>query len=169
MAMKLRVRRSHPILATALFAGVSLLSPARPATAGDVTAFVAFPSPTDTWGRGYGAAISSTWFRVLNFEGEGARLPGDSADASMTSFMGSALVAPPVGFVTPYGGLAIGLFRQSLGPLSDTGVVRALVLGVKVKVGPVLVVKGEYRRLELSGDPLLEMTHRISAGAGIAF
>jgi hypothetical protein len=31
------------------------------------------------------------------------------------------------------------------------------------------VVKGEYRRLSLSGEPLLEMTHRISAGAGIAF
>jgi len=145
------------------------LASARPAAAGDVTVFVAFPYPTDTWGRGYGAAISSTWFKILNFEGEGARLPGDTNDASMTSFMGSALLAPPVGIFTPYGGLGIGLFRQSLGTLSDTGVVRALVLGVKVKVGPVVVVKGEYRRLTLSGNPLLEMTHRISAGAGIAF
>lgn len=163
------LRRRHAVVLAVAFAAAAVLAPARPAAAGDVTAFVAFPSPTDTWGRGYGAAISSTWFKILNFEGEGARLPGDSADASMTSFMGSALLAPPVGFVTPYGGLAIGLFRQSLGTLSDTGVVRALVLGVKVKVGPVLVVKGEYRRLELSGDPLLEMTHRVSAGAGIAF
>src|SRR5688572_6223408 len=123
MAMKLRLRRPLTVLAVALFAVGAVLLPARPAAAGDVTAFVAFPSPTDTWGRGYGAAISSTWFRILNFEGEGARLPGDSPDASMTSFMGSALLAPPVGFVTPYGGLAIGLFRQSLGPLDDTGVV----------------------------------------------
>ena len=167
--MRLSGRRSLVVVAVALSAAAAVLVPARPAAAGDVTAFVAFPSPTDTWGRGYGAAISSTWFRILNFEGEGARLPGDSADASMTTFMGSALLAPPVGIFTPYGGLAIGLFRQSLGPLSDTGVVRALVLGVKVRVGPVLVVKGEYRRLDLSGDPLLEMTHRISAGAGIAF
>ena len=167
--MNLRLRPSSPAVAAALFATLSVLAPARPAAAGDVTAFVALPSPTDTWGRGYGAAISSTWFKVLNFEGEGARLPGDAPDASMTSFMGSALLAPPVGFVTPYGGLAIGLFRQSLGPLNDTGVVRALVLGVKVKVGPVAVIKGEYRRLELSGDPLLEMTHRFSVGAGIAF
>lgn len=161
-------RRPLILLTAASLAGV-FVAPARPVAAGDVTAFVAFPSPTDTWGRGYGAAISSTWFRILNFEGEGARLPGDSPDASMTSFTGSALLAPPVGIFTPYGGLGIGLFRQSLGTLSDTGVVRALVLGVKVKVGPVLVVKGEYRRLTLSGDPLLEMTHRISAGAGIAF
>jgi hypothetical protein len=168
MGMKL-VPAARRLLLVLTCAGAGVLGPVRPAAAGDVTAFVALPYPTDTWGRGYGAAISSTWFRVLNFEGEGARLPGDSADASMTSFTGSALVAPPVGIFTPYGGLGIGLFRQTLGTLSDTGVVRALVLGVKVKIGPVLVVKGEYRRLDLSGEPLLEMTHRISAGAGIAF
>ena len=167
--MNLFGRRSLALAAVAACASLLVLAPARPSAAGDVTAFVALPSPTDTWGLGYGAAISSTWFKVLNFEAEGARLPGDSPDASMTSFMGSALVAPPVGFLTPYGGLSIGLFRQTLGTLSDTGVVRALVLGVKVKVGPVLVVKGEYRRLQLSWNPLLEMTNRFSAGAGIAF
>lgn len=147
----------------------AVLAPAPPAAAGDVIVFAALPSPTDTWDRGWGAAISSTWFRILNFEGEGARLPGDSADANMTSFMGSALVAPPVGILTPYGGLAIGVSRQTLGTLSDTSVVRALVLGVKVKIGPVFVVKGDYRRLSFSGEPLLQMTHRVSAGAGIAF
>jgi hypothetical protein len=163
--------RRRPLLAPLLLAlaAAGLLAPARPAAAGDVIVFAALPYPTDTWDRGWGAAISSTWFRILNFEGEGARLPGDTADASMTSFMGSALVAPQVGFLTPYGGLAFGLFRQTLGTLSDTGTLRAVVVGVKVKIGPVIVVKGEYRRLSFSGDPLLEMTHRVSAGAGIAF
>lgn len=154
-----------------VLAGVlaAVLVPAPPAAAGDVIVFASLPYPSDTWDRGWGAAISSTWFRILNFEGEGARMPGDSADASMTSFMGSALVAPPVGFLTPYGGLAIGVSRQTLGPLSNTGVIRALVLGLKVKIGPVFVIKGDYRRLSFSGAPLLEMTHRVSAGAGIAF
>ena len=157
-----------PLLALAC-AAAAVLVPSAPAAAGDVIVFAALPSPTDTWNHGWGAAISSTWFHILNFEGEGARLPGDSADASMTSFMGSALVAPPVGFLTPYGGLAIGVSRQTLGPLSNTGVIRALVVGLKVKIGPVFVIKGDYRRLSFSGAPLLEMTNRVSAGAGIAF
>jgi hypothetical protein len=157
------------ILLLGACAAAGVLGPGRTAAGGDVTAFVALPSPTDTWGRGYGAAISSTWFRILNFEGEGARLPGDSPDTGMTSFTGSALIAPPVGIFIPYGGVGVGVFRQTLGSLSDTGTLKALVLGLKMKVGPVLVVKGEYRRIGLSGDPLLAMTHRLSAGAGISF
>jgi hypothetical protein len=39
-------------------AGAVILDSGRPAAAGDVTAFVAFPSPTDTWAHGYGASIS---------------------------------------------------------------------------------------------------------------
>jgi hypothetical protein len=136
--------------------------------AGDVTAFVALPAPTEIWGRGYGATLSSTWFQAISLEGEAARLPGDSTEAAMTSFTGAALLAPPIGIVTPYGGLGIGLFRQTLGATSDTGTLRAFILGAKVKIG-LVVVKGEYRRLTLSGNPLLPMTARISAGAGISF
>jgi len=167
MAMHRPFQLPIPLAAAAL--AVAVLAPPREVAAGDVIAFVAQPSPTDTWALGFGAAISSTWFKLLNFEGEGARLPGDSSGISMTSFTGSALVAPPIGFITPYGGLGIGLFRQTLGTLSDTGVMHALIFGVKVKIGPVFVIKGEYRRQNLSGNPLLEMTHRVSAGAGIAF
>jgi hypothetical protein len=139
-----------------------------PAEAGDVTAFVAFATPRETWGQGYGAALSSTWFGVLSFEGEAARIAGERPEDTMTSFTGSALLAPPVGFLTPYGGLGIGLFRQSVGPDHDTGVLRCFVLGAKVKAG-LVVVKGEYRRITLSGEPLLAMDHRFSVGAGISF
>ena len=149
-------------------AAVALAAVPEPVTAGDVTAFVALPAPTDIWGRGYGATLSSTWFQAINLEGEAARLPGDSTEAAMTSFTGSALLAPPIGIVTPYGGLGIGLFRQTLGAASDTGTLRAFILGAKIKIG-LVVVKGEYRRLTLSGTPLLPMTARISAGAGITF
>jgi hypothetical protein len=149
---------------------ISMISMALPglARAGDITAFVAQPAPTETWGRGYGATLSSTWFTALSLEGEAARLPGDRTDAAMTSFTGSALLAPPIGVLTPYGGFGIGVFRQTLGTISDTGTLRAFILGAKVKLG-LVVIKGEYRRITLSGAPLLDMTARISAGAGISF
>src|SRR4051812_17723971 len=108
-----------------------LASPAT-AAAGDITAFLTYPAPTGLWGRGYGAAISSTWFTAINLEAEAARLPGDSTDIAMTSFTGSALLAPPLGFLTPYGGLGIGVFRQTFSNASDTGTLKALVFGLKV-------------------------------------
>jgi hypothetical protein len=145
-----------------------LVAPAS-ASAGDVTAFVALPRPSDSWERGYGAALSSTWFNMVTFEGEAARVPGTRTDEQMTSFTASALLSPPVGALTPYGGLGIGLFRQTVGDDADTGRLRAWILGAKVKLGGLVVVKGEYRRLELSGDPLLPMDSRLSFGAGIAF
>jgi len=141
---------------------------ARPATAGDVTAFVTFPSPTDEWSRGYGAALATTWFQAISLEGEAARMPGELGDSNMTSFTGSVLLAPPLGPLVPYGGIGIGLFRQTVGTDSDTGTVRCFVLGAKLKLG-LAVVKGEYRHIDLSGEPLLPMDHRISFGAGISF
>lgn len=138
------------------------------ASAGDVTAFVTFPSPSAEWDRGYGAALTTTWFQAISLEGEAARIPGELGDTNMTSFTGSALLAPPLGPLVPYGGVGIGLFRQTVGSESDTGVVRCFVLGAKLKLG-LAVVKGEYRRIDLSGEPLLPMDRRISFGAGISF
>ncbi len=146
----------------------ALLASPRPAQAGDVTAFVAIAAPVDSWGRGYGAALSSTWFSVLSFEGEAARFAGESPDSTMTSFTGSALLAPPVAFLTPYGGIGVGLFRQTEGADSDTGTLKCFVLGLKVKIG-LAVLKGEFRQYDLSGEPLLPLERRYSVGAGISF
>ena len=152
-----------------LFLGLGVLGGAAPARAGDVTAFVAFPRPSSNWDRGYGAALTSTWFNAISFEGEAARIPGKTTDENMTSFTASALISPPVGSLIPYGGIGYGLFRQTAGSDSDTGRLRAWIVGAKLKLGGVIVVKGEYRRLDLSGTPLREMTSRVSAGAGITF
>lgn len=138
------------------------------ARAGDITAFIALPAPTDRWGRGYGAALSSTWFQAISLEGEAARYAGDSTDTAMTSFTGSAFLAPPIGILTPYGGVGVGVFRQTLGTGNDLGTLKAFIVGAKVKLG-LVVLKGEYRRLTLRGTPLVDMTARISAGAGISF
>lgn len=150
---------------------VALLAlwPAERAHAGDVTAFLALPAPRDTWVGGYGAALSSTWFKVLTFEGEAARFNGNSRDAGMTSFTASALLSPPVGGLIPYGGIGFGLFRQTSGNDADLGRLQALILGVKVRVKDLLVLKVEYRHFNLSGTPLLPLDARLSVGAGIAF
>ena len=170
MMMEGRFSRS---LGRGVFALLGLLLvfvvPPPTATAGDVTAFVTLPSPSEEWGRGYGAALTSTWFQVLHFEGEAARLQGELPDTAMTTFTGSALLRPRVGLLTPYGGVGVGLFRQTVGSDSDLGTLRALIFGAKLKLGPLVIVKGEYRRLSLSGTPLVPLTSRVAAGVGISF
>jgi opacity protein-like surface antigen len=144
------------------------LAGAGPASAGEVSAFVGFPTPTDTWGRSYGATLSSTWFQLVALEGEAARVRGEDPENGMTSFSASALLAPPIGFFTPYGGLGVGVFRQTAADDSDTGILRAFILGAKMKIG-LVVVRAEYRHLDLGDAPMLPMDRRVSVGAGIAF
>ena len=157
------------LLALSLLALASLATPAR---AGDIAVFVSTANPSEEWGGGWGGALSSTWFEVLALEAELAWQSGDAAveldELKMTSFTASGLVAPPIGIVTPYAGVGFGLFRQSLGSESDTGRVRAFILGAKLSVGLVLV-KAEYRKLELSGEPLLDIDTRYSVGVGLTF
>jgi hypothetical protein len=132
-------------------------------------AFAAVSAPAENWTRGYGASLSSTWFRVLNFEAEAARIPGETPEVTMTSFTGGAFLAPPIGALVPYGGVGVGLFRQTRLARSDTGTLKCVVLGAKLRLGPIFVVKGEYRTFQLSGEPLLAMERRLSIGAGISF
>ena len=141
----------------------------KPAAAGDITAFTAIATPKESWGRGYGAALSSTWFKVVTFEGEAARMPGKTTDAGMTSFTASAVLHPPFKELVPYGGVGYGLFRQTQGTDSDIGRLRALILGVKARIKDLVVLKAEYRRFDLSGPPLRPFEQRLSFGAGIAF
>jgi hypothetical protein len=156
--------RGRVVLAGVLLAAVA----ATPAAGGDVTLFAARVSPTASWGTGYGAALSSTWFRLVNFEGEAARLPGELPEEIMTTFTGSAFLAPSIGQLVPYGGLGIGYFRQSRSDRSDTGVVRSFALGAKLKLGAILL-RGEWRRVNLSGEPLIEVDSRVAVGVGINF
>ncbi|HET7291494.1 MAG TPA: hypothetical protein VFM88_03625 [Vicinamibacteria bacterium] len=148
----------------------SLLLLAAPrATAGEITAFLAVAKPDEVWAGGWGGAFSLSLFSVVHFEGELCRLPGELEGASMYTLTGSVLAAPPLGSLVPYAGLGIGGFRQEFGATSDTGTLHALIAGLKLKLGPIFVVKGEYRRIDLSGEPLLEIEHRFSVGAGLSF
>jgi len=139
-----------------------------PAHAGDVTIFAARSTPGENWGTAYGAALSSTWFRVINLEAEAARNPGRAPEEIMTTFTGSAFLALPLGRLVPYGGPGIGFFRQSRSDRSDTGWVKSFAVGAKLKLG-VILLRGEWRRINLSGVTLLEIDSRIAAGVGIDF
>lgn len=139
------------------------------AVAGDITVFAARGHPGEAWAQGYGAALGSTWFKVICLEAEAAQLPGELPDSNMTSFMGSALLAPPVGAFRPYGGIGAGFFRQTRNSESDLGRIKAFVLGMRVQIAGLVVLRGDYRRLDLSGSPLIEIESRYSAGVGISF
>jgi hypothetical protein len=145
-----------------------LATAAAPALAGDVTIFAARPTPNENWGTAYGASLSSTWFRVINLEAEAARHPGKVPEEIMTTFTGSAFLALPLGRLVPYGGPGVGFFRQSRSDRSDTGFVKSFAVGAKLKLG-VILLRGEWRRINLSGVPLLEIDSRIAAGVGIDF
>ena len=160
----------RPILPAALAAGLLVFMPALAfrADALEAVVFLSDARPA-VWATGIGGTIATTWFKIISLEGEVARQPGEPLDSSMTSFTASAMLAPPLGALTPYGGLGVGLFRQSRGALRDNGTLKAFVLGLKLKVGGLLVFRGEFRALDLSGEPLLEMDHRLSAGIGLSF
>ena len=145
-----------------------LATAAAPALAGDVTIFAARSTPNENWGTAYGASLSSTWFRVINLEAEAARNPGKLPEEIMTTFTGSAFLALPLGRLVPYGGPGVGFFRQSRSDRSDTGFVKSFAVGAKLKLG-VILLRGEWRRINLSGVPLLEIDSRIAAGVGIDF
>jgi hypothetical protein len=150
------------------FAGLCLLGSPGRALAGDVTAFVTFPSPDPSWARGFGAALTTTFFGVTALEAEAARVPLETATGTMTSFTANALVQLPIAALVPYFGVGFGVYRQSISDLGETSTVGTFVAGAKLKLG-LLVVRGDYRRLNLHGDPLLPMDSRVTLGAGISF
>lgn len=151
---------------TLLFLAGASVAPS--AAAGELSVFASRATPGDNWKSGVGGTLSTSWFRVINLEAEIARQPAEFGDGGITSFTGAALLAPRIGALKPYGGLGVGIFRQTLGSRSDTGRLGAFILGLKLEVG-LIVLKGEYRRFDLSGDPLLALDKRLSAGIGIVF
>ena len=127
------------------------------------------PSPSQSWGTGWGAAYSQTLIPLIGFEFELGQESGQRDGESMGTFSASALVVPPIGPITPYGGLGFGFFRQRVDEQTDTGTYHALILGVKLKLGSLLVLRGDWRRISLSGEPLIAADYRVSFGAGLSF
>jgi len=83
-------------------------------------AFVTFPSPDPSWARGFGAALTTTFFGVTALEAEAARVPLETATGTMTSFTANALVQLPIAALVPYFGVGFGVYRQSISDLGET-------------------------------------------------
>ncbi len=160
-----KLRRVSVLVALlALLPGLASL-----ARAGDIVVFASWPTPTNEWGTGFGAAYSQTLIPLVGFEFEIGQQSGALTDESMTTFSASALLVPPIGPLTPYGGLGFGFFKQTVNERSDTGTYHALILGAKLKLGGILVLRGDWRRIALSGEPLIDVDYRVSIGAGLSF
>jgi Outer membrane protein beta-barrel domain len=164
--MRMAAWRRHATRAVAPLALVALC--AGPARAADLTLLVARAWPGDTWSTGFGAALGTRWFHVLMLEGEAARHSGDDVKPSMTSFTGTAALAPSFGHLVPYAGVGIGVYRQSRAAISQTDVLHSFAVGVKLELG-LVVLRAEYRSLHLPQDALFPMDKRVSLGAGISF
>jgi len=161
--------RSRSILAGAVT--LVLLGAAPPsASAIELTLFVSTGFPSESWRTGVGGDVTLTLLKLLAFSGELAR-QGSELDNSMTSLTGSVLLVAPLRTFRLYGGVGVGGFRQGSGPAldSDLGVHRVLVVGVKKTFEGILVLKAEYRRFNLSGDPPVLLEHRASVAAGLSF
>ena len=120
-------------------------------------------------GYGAGAKLKLDIIDILALDFRGSWIRFDEVETDVIPIEAALLLQIPGDSLVLYGGVGVGIFRQSLGADTDVGSLRALILGAKMKLGPLVVVRGEYRRLTLSGAPLLPMTARITAGAGISF
>jgi hypothetical protein len=159
------MRRSFSSAAIALLLA---LAPARSAWAADVTAFVGLTSPRELWGNGYGAAFGTTWFKIATFEVEAARVPGETLDDRMTSFTGSAFLAPSFKKLTIYAGPGVGGYRQNTLLRTDNGILKTFAVGAKLKLG-LAMLRGEWRYIKMPSDALIPVESRIYVGAGIDF
>ncbi len=146
-----------------------LASLAPPARALEAVIFLSEASPEIRWSRGYGATVGFGFLKLAAFEAEVARQPGEALDSGMTSLTGAALFAPSFGAFVPFIGLGVGFQRQNVGSASDYGTHSAFIVGAKLKLAGILVLRAEWRKLGLAGTPLIPFDDRFSGGVGVSF
>jgi hypothetical protein len=135
----------------------------------EAVVFLSGASPERLWNRGYGATVGFGFLKLAAFEAEVARQPGATLDSGMTSMTGAALFAPSFGPFIPFIGLGVGFQRQNVGRASDYGTHSAFVVGGKIKLAGLLVLRAEWRKLGLAGTPLISFDDRFSGGVGVSF
>jgi hypothetical protein len=152
---------------TALASFLPLFAPA--ARAAELTAFLSVGTPSERWAGGGGGAFAIGLFHIASFEAEGAIMPGEINDQKMLSLTGSAFLAPSFGKLVPYVGIGVGVARQETALGSDDSTIHTFAIGLKFHLAPLILIKGEYRKIGLPDDALIPFDSRYSLGAGVSF
>ena len=165
------LRRNPCVLLAGL--GLALLLTALPqaASAGEITLFWSRNSPRETWRDGLGATLTLGLVKVAQVEVEGARGLDAANVQRITYFTGGAALKLPFTKITPFAGVGVGVYHQSVGDSWMINTHAATFVGVKARIADLLVLRGEYRRLQMHGlsTPFQPLESRITLGAGIAF
>jgi hypothetical protein len=140
-----------------------------PARALEAVVFISGASPEVLWKRGYGGMVGFGLLKLAAFEVEVAHQPGAVPDSGMISLTGAALLAPSFGAFVPFIGIGAGVQREEDAATSDHGTHSAFIVGAKVKLAGILVLRVEWRKLGLAGTPLLAFDDRFSGGVGVSF
>ena len=156
--------------ASSLTAAVVLLGVASPAFA-DATAFLGTTStPANRQARGFALGIG---LLVVGFEFEYASTAEEPDDAApgLRTGMGNVLLQTPFAVfgMQPYFTTGGGVYRETLGTLSETQFGINSGGGVKVSLlGPVRA-RIDYRVFHLRGEPQHDTVHRVYAGLNLRF
>ena len=156
--------------ASSLTAAVVLLGAASPAFA-DATAFIGTTStPANRQARGFALGVG---LLVVGFEFEYASTAEEPEDAApgLRTGMGNVLLQTPFAVfgMQPYFTTGGGVYRETLGTISETQFGINSGGGVKVSLlGPVRA-RIDYRVFHLRGEPLHDTVHRVYAGLNLRF
>jgi opacity protein-like surface antigen len=139
------------------------------ARAGDISLSLVSARPGEIWSTGFGAAFGIGFFKIVMFEAEFAKVPGELENNEALMLTGSVMVGPSFGHFVPYVGLGWGGAHLETAVDSETSHFSALIVGAKVKLPPLFFLKGEYRKISLPTEALLPMDSRVSLGVGVSF
>jgi len=155
-------------LSALLLAGL-LLGSVRTASPAEITAFLSGASPGESWSTGYGGMLTITLFNIIGGDLEGAWQGSDLPSTSLFSLSAKAYIGPQFGRFVPYGGIGVGLYRESVLGDSDTGTLGLVFLGLKLKFPFGLVIRGEFQWVDLPMAAPVDLDQRYILGLGLSF
>jgi hypothetical protein len=148
---------------------VLLLSSATVEGAG-ITAFLQSATPEARGGIGFAFGIPLIT-EIITLEGEYSRASEKGESPSLTIWSGSVLLISPIEIIRlrPYFATGFGLYRQAIGPASETSFATLPGFGVFLRLGGPLHGRVDYRVVKLRGEPLQGEQRRFYAGLTIRF